>query len=283
MGNLFVAKNENKKLINIKELYDNGNFERALCEIKNYLNLYPYDLIGLYYKGKLLRMLKMFDQSKEVFLELFPYISENREYKIKVLVELIYLEIYRRDYLTAFSYLERLEKVREFKNIKNMNIDLVKMYLLNQLGMDDKNTKIDKSNYFEQQIVSYDENKFLNRLLMNNMSNKENDENFREFQDDIDLKDLYSEILNVISIAERTPTYNVFDTYYFYYPEIGFDKDGLLDYVQVLAYTNSDGNVSILEISPYRIDKYKNYINDVIDLEYRKIDEDNQLVLKREV
>lgn len=280
MEGLFVAKNENKKLINIKELYNNGDFERALCEVERYLKLYPCDLIALYYKGKILRMLKMFDQAKEVFLNLFPYISENREYKIKVLVELIYLEIYRRDYLTAFSYLERLEKVREFKTIKNMNIDLVKMFLLNQLGICDNNEE-KKTNYFEQQVVSYDENKFLNRLLMNNMSEKEKDENFRKFYDDVDLKDLYSEILNVISIAKRTPTYNVFDTYFFYYPKSGFDKYGDLDYVQVLAYRNDKGNICILEISPYRVDKYKNYVNDIVDLEYAKNDLYNQNLLEK--
>lgn len=261
--NLFVTKNENKKMIYIEELYDRGEFLKALKEIESYLALYPRDLKALYLQGKMLRMLKHNNEAREAFIKLFPYITENKEYEKKILIELIYLGIYERNYLDAYSYLERLEKVVSFGNTKCLNMGLVKVFLKRQLGMKIEPDETKKSNYFEAQLLNYSEDRALKRLQQSN-------ENYRHFYDDVDVRDLFVQINSVISIAKITPAYNVFDTYIFYYPEAGYDEEGVLDYVQVLAYTDDFDNVKILEISPFRVKKYKEYINDLIDLEYQK-------------
>lgn len=267
---LFVSKNENKKIINIEELYNKGDFLEALKEVEHYLDLYPRDLKALYLKGKLFRMIKFNDKAASLFIKLFPYIRGNKEYEIKVLVELIYLEIYERNYLAAYSYLERLKKVAIFNSVKSLNIELAEVFLRHQIGMPVSSSSDRKESYFESQILNYNENALIKRMRSNNGINIK-DGDFRRFDKDVDLTILLEQIKNIISIAKITPAYNVFDTYIFHYPNIGYDDTGALDYVQVLAYLRYDGEIKILEISPYRVHRYKSYINDLIDLEYQKM------------
>lgn len=266
MENLFVTKNENKKLLTVEALYEEGEFLQALNELERYLVLYPRDLKALFLRGKMYRMLQSPNEARSVFLQLFPYISENKEYKVKILTELLYLEIQERNYLSAYSYLGRLQKITN--SVKGLNFDLAEVYLKHQSGMQD--SVEDKFNYFEKQIVSYDEEKCLKRLLFNNKSYSSTSTNFRHFSLSLDLKDLYDQIKNVLPLATITPAYNVFDTYIFSYPNAGYDEEGTLDYLQVLAYSDIEG-VHILEISPFRAKKYKSYVNDLLDLEYQKI------------
>jgi tetratricopeptide (TPR) repeat protein len=260
MEKLFIAKNDNKKIILIEELYNRGDFSEALKEIKDYLSIYPDDLKILFFRGKVLRMLKANDEARLSFISLFPYIINNREYKIKVLVELVYLEMYERNYLDAYSYLKRLQKLNcSFLN--SLNIALASIYLSHQTKMNNIEES-NKKNYFEQQICCYQENIFLKRLL-------EYQDGYRKFNEDINLEELFNRIKNVISLANITPAYNVFDTYIFYYPLVGFDMDEICDYIKVLAYQDDLG-IHVLEITPFKVDKYKNYINDLIDLECQK-------------
>jgi hypothetical protein len=255
-----ITKNE-KRMKMIEELYHQGDFIAALSEVNHYLSLNPNDFNALLLHGKLLRMLKLNDEARLSLISLFPYLN-NKQDKIKVLIELIYLEIYERNYLDAYSYLERLQKLNcTFTN--SLNIELASIYLLHQTGMNTKISANEQKNYFEQQISFYQEREFLKRLLSNNNGG------FPRFDDAIDLEDLYNRIKEVLPYAKITPTYNLFDTYIFYCPLVGYNVDGVCDYVKVLAYRDNSG-YHLLEILPFRVNKYKNYINDLVDLEYQK-------------
>lgn len=266
MEDLFVTKNENKKLLFIEALYEEGEFLKALNELERYLLLYPRDLKALFLRGKMFRMLQSPNEARNVFLQLFPYISENKEYKVKILTELLYLEIQERNYLAAYSYLERLQRITDF--VKGLNFDLADVYLKHQAKMEERVQ--DKANYFEKQIKCYDEESCIQRLLSNNASCQKK-VGFRRFSSSLDLLELYEQIKEVLPFATITPAYNLFDTYIFDYAEAGYDEEGTLDYLQVLAYTNENEEVSILEISPFRAKKYKSYVNDLVDLEYQKL------------
>lgn len=235
---LFTKKVENKKIQKIENFYNNGNFVAALNEVEHYLTLYPRDLKVIFYKGKILRMLKMVDEAKNVFLELLPNVQYS-EYEAKILIELVYLEIYNRNYLSAYSYLKRLQKSYGFENAKGLNIDLAEIYLCHQCNIEIESNR--ENNYFGKQVIEYSEDRFMKRLLNNNLSSMQILEGFRRFSDNVDLEDLYERIKNVISLARVTPAYNVFDTYIFEYPDVGYDDDGELNHVQVLAYTDVGG------------------------------------------
>ena len=278
---LFTKNVENKKIKLIESFYDKGNFTAALNEIEHYLMLYPYDLKVLFFKGKILRMLKMVDEAKKEFLKLFSYVESGHEYGNKILVELIYLEMSSKNYLTAYSYLKRLQKSIGFKTINSLNMDLAEVYLKHQCGISIEDSK--KNNYFGKQVMDYSEERFINRLLNNNVSSLQESERFRRFSSDVDLIDLYKRIKDVLPLASVTPAYNVFDTYIFEYPGAGFDDEGELNYIQVLAYNDVGGGVLILEISPFRVKRYKSYINDIVDLECQKYYSDDDMCLKREI
>jgi hypothetical protein len=141
-------------------------------------------------------------------------------------------------------------------------MELASIYLLHQSGMNAEIRNIEKINYFEQQIFFYQESEFLKRLLSNNKGS------FPRFDEAIDLEDLYNRIKAVLPDAKITPAYNVLDTYIFYCPLVGYNVDGICDYVQVLAFTDGSGT-HLLEILPFRVNKYKSYINDLVDLEYK--------------
>lgn len=267
MKNLFISKCDDRKMNRIEDLYNRGEFLLALQEITHYLDLYPKDLKALYLRGKMLRLLKRTEEAREVFLMLFPFLLQSKEYQIKVLVELVYLEMQVKDYLSAYSYLERLERVLCFGETKGLNISLAKSYLRYQLGMAHEEAE---SNYFMEQVFHYDEARSKKRFLNQNFSASKKGENSRLFSPDIDLEELYSVIQNVLPIATVTPTYNVFDTYIFEYPGVGYDEEGILNHVQVLAYSDVGGGVFLLEISPYRAKKYKCFVNDIVDLESQK-------------
>ena len=106
-------------------------------------------------------------------------------------------------------------------------------------------------------------------------------EDFRRFSPTVDFALLFDQIKGVISLAKITPAYNVFDTYIFHYPFVGYDEEGILDYIQVLAYSDING-IHILEISPYRVQRYKKYVNDLVDLEYQKEYLESMTSLSRE-
>lgn len=277
---LFTKKTDNKKIKKIENFYNDGNFIAALKEIEHYLTLYPRDLKVLFYKGKILRMLKIVDGARNVFLELLPIVQYN-EYESKILIELIYLEIYNRNYLSAYSYLKRLQKSYDFKNIKGLNFDLAEIYLCHQCNIEIESSR--ENNYFGKQITDYSEERFMKRLLNNNLSSMQILEGFRRFSGDVDLQDLYERIKGIISLARVTPAYNVFDTYIFEYPDVGYDEAGELNHVQVLAYTNVGGGVFILEISPFRVKRYKSYVNDIIDLECQLMFLEDEVKLQREI
>jgi tetratricopeptide (TPR) repeat protein len=127
-----ITKNE-KRMNEIEALYHQGDFADSLDKINHYLSLNPNDFNALLLRGKLLRMLKLNDEARSSFISLFPYLYTKEE-KIKALIELIYLEIYERNYLIAYSYLKRLQKFnRPFYN--SINIELANIYLLHQTGM----------------------------------------------------------------------------------------------------------------------------------------------------
>ncbi len=245
-------------MLEIKKQYQIGNFFDALAIIEQCLSLFGFDLELLLWKGKMLRMLKQNKEAREVFLMLFPYIENSRNLKVQVLIELIYLEIYEREYLTAYSYLCRLEKICD-RNTTTLNLELASIYLKVQAGLKISISSTNKPHYFEEQILDYREERFLNRLFQNNGVNSHEDK-ARHFHPEVDLEKLFRQIKTNITKAKRASTYNLFDTYFFKYPFVGFNKMEDLHELQVLSFQNGEG-VHLLEISPYSVQKYKNDVN----------------------
>ena len=122
-------------------------------------------------------------------------------------------------------------------------------------------------NYFERQVIAYDEAELLGHTTIFNAHQNLSDLNgYIRFNSEIDINNLYEDIKKVISNSIKTPNYNLFDTYLFYYPNIGFAKDGAINHLKVLVYPNSD-NFDIVEFAPYRIKYYQSFINDFFELQ----------------
>ncbi len=277
----FVINKENKKGLHILDLFYQGKFDQALQEVCEYLQFYPHDLEFLCLYGKILRLLNKTREAKTCFCYLYEILKDKenyRSYKIQVLVELIYIAIFEKDYFNGYIYLKRLELIAPAKEIKNLNLSLANIFFQKQLGMKIITPSLD-TNYFSSQICHYDEAKAKSRLVQTNYQQYPNLES-RYYEEDLDLIGLFEDLTYVLDLAQKTPCYNVLDTYLFTCPDVGYDDEGILDNIQVLAYSWQGKNY-ILEMSPYRVTRYHLFINDINDLYYRqKLKEETKLQRK---
>lgn len=256
-------KSNRREKENIDTLMENGNLSLAIKCAKEYLEKYPKDLGGWYKYGKLLRFLKNNQTAKEVLLTLLSMTKEsgNRAF---ILLELIYLAIDEYDLKSAFQYFSLFQDICEHNEEEVsllMNTNL--LYMFFEVKSKPYISLIDRAGYeyFSRQFISYQEDDLFQHTIIYNLYGTSAFCNKHiHFSPSIDLYTLYEEIKRVLPFATTTPNYSVFDTYYFFIPNIGIKGSETLNHLKVLVIPDKK-EYNIVEFVPYPA-IYKTYIND---------------------
>ncbi len=253
-----------------------GKFRLALKCYREYLEQYPKDMDAYVRYGKLLRLLKNNPMAQE-WLEKALIEGEKPEDICLALIELIYSYLDEYQFERAYHYFTIFESL-SFSNdfFKSaMNTSLIRILLKKKL---EKYTPICRCeyNFFERQMIEYQEEETMWHTLTYNLygnSAFQNDNCL--FQEHIHMETLYEEIKRILPFAVKTPNYNVFDTYLFYYPNIGISKGEVLNYLKVCVIPD-EWEYQIVEFMPYKVYQYKTYVND-----FKKLQRETDLTYQR--
>lgn len=281
-GYKYVVKMQNENLSFLQEAFYSGKFYYALECLKDYIRRYPSDEKAMFLYGKYLRLMNLKEEAYVFFTNNFDKLNK---YFMNGCLEFMFLLIDLEQYEEAFKYYNTI-KEEEFKTGKYINghyIDFsnVRIFLMEKMGIYIPTVARDAYDYLDRQIIEYDERDFFNNLAQH--QNGEGvliEENRTFFDEQFDVFALYLKINDFIQYADVTPNYSVFKTFVFEVPGVGYDMEGKLGYVTVLALEEEE-ELRIVRMAPYRLTKYPSHINTWKELEIRKINADVGLKLER--
>lgn len=263
--------------IKIEKIFTQGKFHFALSCYQEYLEKYPKDRNASIWIGKLLRLLKNNSLAHESLEQALLEVKTQGEIDL-VLIELIYLCLDEYEFKKAYQYFLLFQQI-PVSNEKNiaLNTSLMRILLKKKLGIYSPNLKRDEYNYFERQFIQYQEEDLLSHIIVYNLYGKSAFENENpRFQDDVNIYELLERIKMVLPISEKTPNYNVLDTYLFYYPNIEILKEESLNYLKVCVIPDKY-DYQIVEFVPCKISNYKIYVN-----YFKKLETKQSFIYKRE-
>ena len=259
--------NDNKKKLfyqtkQVIELIDKFEINLAKKILLELLEKYPEDYVLKKQFSRVLTYEKDYEYSK-LILE-----SLEEKYVFKKLVAL-YIKLNDEEKLFDFynKYYIDDSKV-DFKNL-DYKYYQVQMYLKNKFDKS-YNPNLDKLNYFEHQLISYNE-----KIAIDNIKKKHYLKNIGNsmFSKEIDIDFLFSQareyiIKNIDKSSIKGP--NV-DSYLFYYPHCGISfEDSICDYIEVCTFTNTN---NIFTMYP------SNYLKN-LDICYIKDEKEEKSVVK---
>lgn len=272
------AKFNTKEKMQIEKIIESGRFHFALNCYQEYLEKYPKDRDAFIRYGKLLRLLNN-SQGASEWMEFLLLELETKEKVGFALIECIYLYLDQYDFDNAYKYFlqfQELSSVNEIFPIA-LNTSLMRILLKKKLGIYIPTLRREEYNYFERQIIHYEEEELLSHTLIYNLYGKSAFCNENPiFQEHIDIKFLYEEIKRLLPLAMKTPNYNVFDTYLFFYSNVGISKGEILNYFKVCVIPDEE-KYQIVEFLPCKPFQYKTFIND-----FEKLKLEESLTFKRE-
>lgn len=223
------------------------------------------------------------NESAILYKARLEFLKENFNYAIEIIVK-DYIHFYGKNntiiYFLALCYLEQnnYEKTYEILNnfdfekdhIRREEVQALKLFLEKKLNKP-YSLEIDEKSYLHNQVINYDNEK----VAMYNYNN-----NLIEFNVD---EDELTRIINSVSINlnKITPetSLDMFDKYYFYYPNIGNVNNHKSNIFVVKALRNTQ---EILFIQPTLL-KTKSFVHNYGSISHNKAPEYIEEDLKREV
>lgn len=211
------SKNRNfdsKEFSKIIEIYKEGKYIKALKFIRQYMIKYPNDPWVMPLYVNLLILTEQLEEAK-YYLENFS-INHGRNFKFFL------ISWFKRDYKKAYEFL--LKFIDEYKTSELLseevkkNFNIQKLYLEKKLNCLDSEIDFYKMDYKELQIIEYSEKKAIEHIINRHTVVKKNILPYNVFEKEIDVKQLFFQVKELL--MDDLLLYNdlVFDIYYFKYP-----------------------------------------------------------------
>lgn len=245
-----------KTIISIKKLIDEGQFELALKEIRNFLDEFGFDCEVMTNYGKMLRQNNQVDEAIQVLSDLVDYQEENN-------IKHSYVAAKRELFKVYFinDYYE--EAYKQFCSIEWHPTDP----LYSQLGYIETILKIKVGIYDRNPL---EEPPFITKLLYydEDLSREhirehlwEKDKEKHTLFNDIDIDTLFSNVKKVLPSSKKIQKFALNDIYLFSFSRVGGGNNNML---KVITTKGTNDIVSM-----YPTDEItKDYINDNLYLEY---------------
>ena len=162
-----------KEKVQIEKIYESGKFHFALNCYQQYLEKYPKDRDASIWYGKLLRLLNNPIGAME-WLESLLLELENKEEIKFALIECIYLFLDQYDFVNAYKYFLRFQELSFLNEVFPiiLNTSLMRILLKKKLEIYTPTLKREEYNYFERQIMHYEEEALFSHTLIYNLYGK---------------------------------------------------------------------------------------------------------------
>ena len=255
-----------KKIKSIKQLIDDGHFELALKEIRNFLDEFGYDCEVMTNYGKMLRKNNQVSEAIQVLNDLINYQEENN-------IKHSYVAA-RRELFKVYFINDYYEEAYKLFNSLDWSVDDP---LYSQLEYIEKILKIKVGTYegnpleeppFITKLLYYDED-FSKEHIREHLWKKDKEKH--TLFNDIDIDTLIFNVKKVLPESKKIQKFALNDIYLFSFSKIGRDNHNLLKVI------TTKGTYDI--VSMYPADEItKEYINDNLYLEYL---EEKNLKIKR--
>ena len=113
-----IKKRQNK-LNHIRNLIEEGNYKRALYEVVNYVNNYPYDTLGHYLYGKLLLRKNELQEARKQFQLVVEF---QDELEVKSLMNLATIARREGDPEEAIKYYKKIIEESDYSDVYAINV-----------------------------------------------------------------------------------------------------------------------------------------------------------------
>lgn len=254
--NNFKERGNRLKIIeSIRTIIDQGQFTLAISEMEKYLITYEDDCEILYYYGKMLRKIGRVDEAIATFKRLLKY---QKDFNVNSYLDSSKLEFFKvyfiNDYYEEAYALFQIIK-NEIKDKVDWNLSVVEKVLKIKLGIYNRNN--DEDSTVILRMLDYDKDLALSHIKKHLTGSDEDKSMFK----DVDINLLFDLVQKIIPESKKVQTFNVLDTYLFYFPGIGQNK-----YNRLKVITNKGTN-EIVSMYPVD-DSCKNFINTNLYDEY---------------
>lgn len=125
--------------------------------------------------------------------------SDNQKkefYNLSALLQLVFIEIHRKDYEKAYLTFDKLLQCDEISSISSKDLFQIGFYLKYKLEKL-SNKDINKNSYFIKQLLFYNEDETINHIKLHLDENSQKRKH-TQFLPDLDLKLIYEQIKNTI-------------------------------------------------------------------------------------
>lgn len=279
-GKVSIESKKKKYYSSIVQLMHMGKTQYAKRELENFLQIYPDDKIALGSYIKLLFKTGELDLVKEICEENIEYDRDASYYyalvqkynndletskrlflksynmgKERALIQYIIILIKEEEYEKAYEYFRKISIEYMEKNKKEIN--LIRRYIYKNIFPElNEIIKDDSSNYFINQIISYDSNILEDKINENTKS---------KFESEISIQSIID--YSKDKIENEEPSYSdLFDRYIVKYPKVGLCDGKKTDYIMVITCLNTKDIVNIYPCSKMQIQNIKN--SDVVEKKY---------------
>ena len=289
-----MKKNKKKKIYDdaiyntIYDLYLKGKYNVAKRYLFEYLEKYPWNINAKILLSKVLMALKEYSEAEK----LLKYCIDKYPKHYVFIQNLVYLYMELEEYEKAYDWYKKLD-FEEYRKINDKNtseLAALHVFLQIKLGQCKEYSEESAINHILERHVEKEgkQPNVWTKELENGITLEEYIYLFEKHQD---IKELIEKISKRIETAEKEPTIDIVDSYYFKYENIGKSQNTYTDILKVVTIKNTNKiitmfpcekteNIKIIneleEKKEYRtnkvrtrksqIDKFKERYNDTIDL-----------------
>lgn len=246
-----MSKYNVEELLIVDDLLKQFKNKEALKVLKQYIEKYPNDLVSILYYIDILIRLDNYKLAMDVMddYNLPNGLSEDSIQKYYILK--VKLNIGLKNYDEAFDYYMKGRKNKEkFSGGYNAFFSSNTIYIFlksraNKLNY--KEMEISTS-YLARQIIDYDEEVFKERFFnYNNLENDSFNVDQAKFNEDINLEELYNEIVMLLPVAPKYYNGPIFVNRCFKLDNCGYDMNGnKYDHIIVTSFYDTDQIISIV-------------------------------------
>lgn len=197
------------------------------------------------YNDKILLNISHILASKKQYIEAKKCLEkiESSKYYNNALKELMYIELYEKNFSKAYEYFLSIDNNIEYEK---ESIERIKLMLLKNLNIPTV-CPVEKS-YTKKQIINYDKDLAINHIKEHTIPTQE--ENVSYFNENIDIEKLYDEIKPFL-VSDNLIELTTMAKYKIKYPRVGINNGKIVDELIVITKLYNDDIITMYPENSY--------------------------------